>query len=307
MRLEQLRYAEVTFRAGSLRKAAQELGVAQPSLSQQIQRLEEELGVVLLIRRPNGVRPTDAAIAILPHIRTALRAEAHLRQEASAISGLREGRVRLGSIATASRTLLPRVVRRFQQEHPSIHFQVTEGGSVLIRDQVASGDLDVGIVSHLLEDKHGMAGLFVEDIADGRMVVCIPAGHRLWGRTAVTAADLAGEAIIAFHPGYILRTVYDHLATRQEVHAVYYTDSSETARRMVSAGVGIALLSRLGTSDDSAVSAGRIGFLPLQEPWAESRMSVVRRADEQPPPAVRALLRIVRHEARHIQLPNADS
>lgn len=302
MRIEQLRYADTAIRLGSLRKAAQELGITQPSLSQQIQRLEEELGIVLLIRRPNGVRPTDAATAVLPHMRVALRAEESLRQEASAISELREGRVRLGSIATASRTLLPAVVRRFQREHPSIRFQVTEDGSEVIRDRVLDGEMDAGIVSRMFDDEASMSQLAVEDLADGRIVVCVPAGHRLWDRPAVGAEDLCGEPLIAFHRGYLLRTAYERLARITDVHAVYYTDSSETARRMVTAGVGIALISRLGTTDDAAVRAGRIRFIALQERWAESRMSWVRRIDEQPPPAVRALLRILRAETQRLKI-----
>lgn len=304
MRIEQLRYADTAIRLGSLRKAAHELGITQPSLSQQIQRLEEELGVVLLIRRPNGVRPTDAAAAVLPHMRVVLRAEESLRQEASAINELRTGRVRLGSIATASRTLLPTVVRRFQREHPSIRFQVTEDGSEVIRDRVLDGELDGGIVSRMFDDEASMSQLAVEDLADGQIVVCLHSGHPLWDRPSVRAADLAGAALIAFHRGYLLRTAYERLAhaTGGDVHAVYYTDSSETARRMVAAGVGIALISRLGTTDDAAVRAGRIRFVPLEERWAESRMSWVRRIDEQPPPAVRALLRILRAEARALEI-----
>lgn len=298
MRIEQLRYADTAIRLGSLRKAAHELGITQPSLSQQIQRLEEELGIVLLIRRPNGVRPTDAATAVLPHMRMALRAEERLRQEASAINELSKGRVRLGSIATASRTLLPTVVRRFQREHPSIRFQVTEDGSEIIRDRVLEGELDGGIVSRMFDDEASMSRLAVEDLADGQIVVCLHAGHRLWDRPAVRATDLAGESLIAFHHGYLLRTAYERLARVTDVQAVYFTDSSETARRMVAAGVGIALISRLGTTDDAAVRAGRIRFVLLQEQWAESRMSWVRRIDEQPPPAVRALLQILRAEAR---------
>ena len=81
MRFEQLRYLEAALRTGSFRQAAKELGVPQPTITNQIQRLEEDLGVVLVLRTAQGVRPTYAAERILPHAEAAIQAENLLRQE----------------------------------------------------------------------------------------------------------------------------------------------------------------------------------------------------------------------------------
>ena len=245
MRFEQLRYLEAAMRLGSVRRAATELGIAQPSVSAQIQRLEEDLGVVLLVRDSRGVRPTDAAEAVLPHLRAALRAEDAMRQEAGAITGLRAGRVRLGSISAASHRVLPVVVRRFQREHPNIHFQVTERGSTAICEEVAAGHFDVGIVSRFLRDYAENPGLRYVDLARGRIVLSLRGDHQLAGRSSVSAADLQGQAMVVFHRGYLLRAAFDALAERCDVHAVYYTDSAETAHRMVAAGVGLSFASTL--------------------------------------------------------------
>lgn len=298
MRFEQLRYLEASLRLGSLRRAALELGVAQPSVSNQIQRLEEELGVVLILRGAHGVRATDAAEAVLPHLQAALRTEDAIRQEAGAISGLRSGRVRLGSISAASHRVLPVVVRRFRTEHPSIHFQVTERGSTVIRDGVATGEFDVGIVSRFVRGAAERPGLRYIDLARGRIVLCLPTDHRLAQRRKVRASDLAGEAMIVFHRGYLLRAAFDALAGDQPIHPVYYTDSAETAQRMVAAGVGLCLASTLATATQASES---VRLAILDEEWAETRMSVVLRGDEQPSPAVRAFLRILQEESRDVQ------
>lgn len=293
MRFEQLRYLDAALRLGSVRRAAAEFGIAQPSVSSQIQRLEEDLGVVLIVRGGNGVRATDAAGAVLPHLRAALRAEEAMRQEASAITGLRAGRVRLGSISAASHRVLPEVVRRFQSEHPNIGFQVTERGSTVICDEVAAGEFDVGIVSRFLRGSADDPGLRYIDLARGRIVLVLPPDHDLAQRASVRGEDLVGQDMVVFHRGYLLRAAFDQLAAGRDVHPVYYTDSAETAHRMVAAGVGLSLASTLAPT---TWSGGEVRFAILDEDWAETRMSVVLRADEQPSPAVRAFLRILRDE-----------
>ncbi|WP_166486606.1 LysR family transcriptional regulator [Blastococcus saxobsidens] len=300
VRLEQLRYLDTALRLGSVRRAAIELGVAQPSVSAQIRRLEEDLGVVLITRGAQGVRPTDAAEAILPHLRAALRAEDAMRQEAGAITGLRAGRVRLGSISAASHAVLPVIVRRFRSEYPSIHFQVTERGSTVISDDVATGEFDLGIVSRFLRGGSDRPGLRYIDLAHGRIVLCLPPGHRLAQRRSVEAADLAGEAMVVFHRGYLLRAAFDALAAEHAIDAVYYTDSAETAQRMVAAGVGLSLASTLAPNSGMQSLDG-VHLALLDEEWAETRMSVVLRSDEQPSPAVRAFLRILQQESHGLQ------
>lgn len=305
MRFEQLRYLDVAIRLGSVRKAAAELGVAQPSVSAQIQRLEEDLGVILVVRGPRGIRPTDAAEAMLPHVRAALRAEDAMRQEAGSVTGLRSGRVRLGSISAASHSLLPTVVRRFRKEHPNIHFQVTEGGSSAIRADVASGEFEIGIVSRFRNASADDPGLRYIDLAHGRIALCLPQNHPLTRQRHVRATDLAGEEMVSFHRGYLLREAYDALASVADITAVYYTDSAEIAHRMVAEGVGLSLASTLSPIWMRGNEGVR--FAVIDEPWAETRMSVVLRADEQPPPAVRAFLRILREESKHLKdrLPDA--
>lgn len=162
MRFTQLTYLEAALQLGSLRKAAAHLGVAQPSLTQQIQRLEEELNVVLLVRGHNGVTPTDAAVALLPHVRRALQAEESLHQAAGAINGLHIGRLRLGTIPAASKMFVPQVVRKFQLAYPQISFDVTEEGSGQIRESLLAGELDCGVLARWRVESKRDEGLWLD-------------------------------------------------------------------------------------------------------------------------------------------------
>jgi LysR family hydrogen peroxide-inducible transcriptional activator len=208
MRSEQLRYLEAAIRHGSLRKAAQEVGVGQPTLSQQIRRLEEDLNVVLLIRRANGVLPSAEARILLPHIRQVLQADRALREEAGLINGLRSGSVRLGAVTTASQILLPRVVPLYRNSFPNVRFSVWESGSQGVRDSVTSGELDLGLVVRT-SDPASDANLTATDLISDQIVLCVSRRHPLADKPVVKMEDLAGQSwVVSAHgtsPGHRLR------------------------------------------------------------------------------------------------------
>lgn len=297
VRFEQLRYAEAAGRHGSLRKAADELGISQPSLSQQIQRLEEDLGVVLFIRRPNGVRFTDAGATLMPRFRSALRLEDGIRQQASAIGGARVGRIHLGVVPTACRALLPRCIRNFQAMYPNIQFQITEGGSGALRESVSRGELDLAVVSMFVDDAY--PDLLVSELCIDPLVACVPAGHRLSVKSSVTAADLEDEPMIVHDRGYILSRAFDRLSAGRRLRPVVFAESTETAREFVSASVGVTIMPRMALVTQS-IPRDDVAIVPLAPEWARLQVAVIRRADEHPTPASQALVRLLRSAAARL-------
>lgn len=295
MRFDQLRYLEAAIRLGSMRRAADFLEITQPSLTQQIRRLEEELNVILLIRRSTGVLPTDAAQRLLPHLRVALQAENALHQEASAISGLQTGHVRLATVPTASRMFVPQTVHEFRREYPNIQFEVIEGGSGQIRNAVLGGESDLGVIARWVEEPPS-EGLFTLDLLRGTCHLCVPAGHRLASRTSVKIADLAGEDFVVVEPGQVLREIFERIATRVEVRVVYQTTNSDSARRTVEAGVGISLQSGFESYADSERSV----TIPFDPTLDDLSIAMIRRNEEQPAPATAAFMRALRERAQHL-------
>ncbi|MEV5544387.1 LysR family transcriptional regulator [Saccharopolyspora shandongensis] len=293
MRFEQLRYLEAALRTGSFRQAARELGVSQPTITSQVQRLEEDLGLVLVRRGAQGVRPTDAAERILPHAMAAIRIEDLLRQEASVIDGLRAGTVRLATVSTGSMLVLPDVVRRMHTEHPNIRFEVTEGGTYDVREGLTSGQYDMGLLIRLNEpdeiDEDDQ--LHYTDLVSGRLVLCVPDAHPLASAETFDVNDLSGEPLITYKKGSILRAAFDRMLKGVDARFVYLTDGAETVQRMVRAGVGISIANTLATS---TVSGNGVTLIPIREPWAKTTLSVAVRSGELRGPIVQLILREIR-------------
>lgn len=301
MRFEQLRYLEAALRTGSFRQAAKELGVSQPTITTQVQRLEEDLGVVLVMRGAHGVLPTYAAERIMPHAQAAIRAEGLLRQEASAIDSLKVGSVRIGTVAAGNMIILPKVVKRLRDEHPNIRFKVTGGGSMMVRRGVAGGHFDLGLLTRLrLDDEgEGAENLSYSDLLEGRLVLCVPEDHRLAQAQTLDVAELSGEPLIFFAKGSILRSAFEKLVSDIEANVVYEADDAETAQRMVHAGVGISIANTLAPS---TVSRDGVVLIPIHEPWARTKLSVAVRRDEPRSVVVQTLLRLIREGAAPLKV-----
>lgn len=298
MRFEQLRYLEASVRLGSFRQAAKELGISQPTITNQVQRLEEDLGVVLVTRGAKGVRPTYAAERIMPHVVAAVQAERLLREEASAIGGLKVGNVRLGTVPAASQTLLPGVVRKLLTEYPNVRFEVEEGPSKMVLRGVLNGHFDMGMITRLPGIELIPAELTLlhhVDLFSGRIVLAVPEGHRLATADAFEAGDLEGEPLIFPAASSILRVAFERLLEGIEAKIVYTTNNAEASRNMVRAGVGICMANTLLTS---TVSGNGIALVPLPFEWAHAHISAVVRKDESRTAAVQALLGLLRESAK---------
>lgn len=297
MRFDQLRYLEAIVRLSSFRKAADELGLAQPSISQAIQQLERDVGVRLLDRSRRGIRLTAVGEAVMPHVRAALTAEEHVRMEVASFSTLRRGQLRMGTVTAASNTILPPVIRQFSRRHPGIDLLITETGSFDIIDAVTSGDLEMGVISRSemfpLPDH-----LVVEDLFPNSLVICAPTGHPLAARPSVIPADLVTQRLIAFRKGYLLHEIAHKLFGEKKLNIVYYTDNSESAKRMIAAGVGITLLAECGIVDDVLRRSGQIVYVPVDDRAARIVVCAVRSKAVPASSAAEALWRMLRVQAR---------
>lgn len=298
MRFAQLRYLEAALRTGSFRQAAKELDISQPTITNQVQRLEEDLGVILVTRGAKGVRPTYAAERILPHVVAAVQAERMLREEASAISGLKLGTVKLGTVPAASQTILPKVVKRLLTDYPNVRFDVDEGPSKMVARGVLSGKFDVGLVTRLpgIELMPAQDALLHHiDLVSGRLVLCVPEDHPIAHKDAFNPVDLEGEPLIFPADSSIIRVAYDKLLEGLETKVVYSTPNAEASMAMVRAGVGIAMANTLL---DSTISGDGVALIPLPYEWAHAKTSAIVRKEEARSSAVQALLRLSREAVK---------
>jgi len=161
--LDALRHLVLIVEHGTFTEAARRAHLSQPALSASIRRLENELGASLLERGRTGAKLTAAGRAMIPHARAAITATRDARRSVAQIVGVERGEVRIGAGATACTYLMPPYVARFRRQHPSVRIFVREIPTDDVFDGLASGTLDLGIVSgtrgeHWIDDELILVG-----------------------------------------------------------------------------------------------------------------------------------------------------
>jgi DNA-binding transcriptional LysR family regulator len=195
MDLRQLRQFVAVAEERSFRRAAERLHVSQPPLSVAVQRLESELGVQLLERTRQGVRPTPAGEAFLEEARRTL-AHAQLSVEIAqrAASG-KVGTLRLSFVPSAGLAIVPRLLREFRADHPDVKLILTPETTAQQLEALSRGQVDVGLVVPPLRESRGLR---VRPLCEDSLVLAVPAAHALAGQPRVQLKSLANETFVGF-------------------------------------------------------------------------------------------------------------
>ena len=255
MNLRDLQYLVALAETRHFGHAAERCHVSQPTLSAQLRKLEEFLGVSLIERRPRRVGLTPAGEAVVERARRMLRDADDIRALARASQDPLGGQLKLGLIPTLGPYLLPRVAPRIAKALPKLQLMLHEYQTAPLVDRVIQGDLDVAILA-LPADTRGLVtrSLFAE-----AFVVAMPEHHRLAARKRLKAADLAGEKLLLLEEGHCLRDQALEVCARAGTEEQDFRATSlETLRQMVAAGLGITLLPRLAAEGPFASARGLI-------------------------------------------------
>ena len=241
MELHQLRYFVAVAEHRHFTRAAADLGVAQPSVSKQIRRLEAEIGDPLFDRRAGGVALTDAGAVLLPWAKRVLADLDAARAEVAGLATLEKGRLSVGATPSISTVLLPPVLAEFHRDHPGVSLAVHEAGSRDLVRLLEAGDLDLALVVLPVPHDHLLATTAVlrEDL-----VLAVPAGHALAKRRSVKIAELRGVPLVMFREGYDLRTTTISACEAAGFHPVFAVEGAEMdgVLRMAAAGIGVAVV-----------------------------------------------------------------
>ncbi|WP_205471541.1 LysR family transcriptional regulator [Nocardioides sp. SYSU D00038] len=261
MRIEQLEYVAAVTQHGSLRRASESLHISQPALSEAVSKLERELGVTLLDRRRSGARISREGRDLLHNMVDVLEAVARLREAAGDRSaGTRL--IRLGTVNTASSTLLVPALRAFQESHPGSTVEVLNAQQADIRVGLAEGSLDLGLVN-LLGGDDPAPDLVGTDLLHGRPVVVLPAGHPLTERDSVTLDELRAEPFVAMRAGYLMHRFVHRLFGAEMPVTCHSTDGAEMGKLMVADGLGLTVLPDYSVAGDPMERAGLITWRPI--------------------------------------------
>jgi DNA-binding transcriptional LysR family regulator len=280
--LRQLQYLVAVANEGGFTNAAARLMVAQPAISQQIRKLEAELGIELLYRG-GRVRPTPAGEAVLERAKVILAEVAALREEADLTSHLFTGHVALGSMQSLGGFDLPRLIGYFRRTYPGVEVLLTESTTPRMLAALRRDELDLTFVS--LAGGSADDRLEVQILAHEEMVVV--GREDLFERdTPIGNSALDGRPFVAFAPGMNLRALVDEILAVAGVRPQIVLESNEpaTVRALVAQGVGLAVLPRvLAESPGEPLKIG--SFLPP----ANRQIGLAWRRHRRLPPAARRL------------------
>ncbi|GAB4966218.1 LysR family transcriptional regulator [Mycobacterium avium subsp. hominissuis] len=232
--------------------AAEQLHVAQPTLTRMLARLEQRLGVALFDRHGRRLSLNTYGRIFYEHAR---RAQLELDSARRAIADLADpavGEIRLAYLSSFGSTVVPRLIARFKESSPRVTFTLEEGAAESIADRVRSGGVDIGVVSpRPVERTLAWRSLFRQ-----RLGVAVPDGHRFARGAAVSMADLADEPFVTMHPGFGMRRLLDELcaAAQFRPRVALQAPNLTTAASLVAAGLGISLVPIDGSSYPSGVS-----------------------------------------------------
>ncbi|TIQ38481.1 MAG: LysR family transcriptional regulator [Mesorhizobium sp.] len=260
------------------RRAADRMNLTQPSLSQRIRVLENEIGAELFERDRRGVALTPAGAAFLGPARKAVEhANAARTQALRAVRG-EVGRLRLGFTVIAFYGTLPEAVRAFRARYPDVEVDLIEMNSPLLEAALAAGEIDLGVLHPPLSTPD----LIVHALPDEPLVLALPSAHRLARQTAIRVADLDGEPFL-LAPRAIGPSIYDHVIALFQAEGlspriVQEVTPMTTLAGLVAAGAG------LGFVTAGIARAARPGVvyrpvaplppsLPMAAAWREPGLS----------------------------------
>ena len=287
MDLRQLEYFVAVADAQQFTRAAEQVSVAQPAVSQQIRRLERELGEALFHRDARSVRLTAAGEALLPHARAALGAAKRGRDSVASLHGLLRGRLRIGVARAPVDPRLAATLGQFHRANPAIELQITEYHNEPLVDLLADGGLDaalIGISGRKLPPQLGVRVIAVEPL-----VLVVAARHPLSARSTITFDDLRQESIVTLIAGSGLRVVLER-ACRDAGFTPRITAEAGDLGLLVelaAEGIGVALVPRSAV----AAPAGQIALVQIDRPQLQ-RPSALAWNEANASPAARAFLRI---------------
>jgi DNA-binding transcriptional LysR family regulator len=298
MTLQQLIYFLAAVEHGSFSAAAEALYIAQPSLSEQIKRLENELGVTLFVRTNRRLVLTEAGQLFLPSAQRAVAAVGEAAESVRGIRTLTGGTVAFGTFSTAQHLLLTDLIAEFRARHPQVRVRVVGLNSSEVADAVRDGHLEAGLVALPVDDR----GLQVGHIAWTSEAVYLSIDP---ARTShpVTAADLAQAPLILPEArwGSADPTRRQLLERVQKagvsILPVVEVESSASALALAERGVGdtvmsLPLAAHLGFTE-------RLHWVSLAPPLQETFAFITRR-NVHLSPATRVLMQLAREQLRRL-------
>jgi LysR family hydrogen peroxide-inducible transcriptional activator len=294
IKLKDLRYLVAVADTGHFGKAAARCFVSQPTLSAQLRKLEEYLGVDLVERQPRQALLTPAGTEVVARARLIVAASDEVVEIARSHRDPLAGQLRVAFLPTIGPYLLPTVAPRLHKALPRLELMLHEHQTEPMLERLRTGELDMGVLALPVD----LDGLHSEPLYDEPFMVAMPASHALAARKQLRAEDLRGATLLLLEEGHCLRDQALEVCGRVPVREKqdFRGTSLETLRQMVAADAGITLLPELATRGAYAQSRG-VAVRPFAKPVPVRRIGAVWRKSSPRAAALAAVARVIAEHA----------
>ncbi|GGG74832.1 LysR family transcriptional regulator [Edaphobacter dinghuensis] len=250
MEFNQLRYVCAIAETGSFSRAAERCHVAQPSLSQQILKLEEDLGAKLFDRLGRSIRLTEAGRAFLPHARSILHQMEAARTGVEDKRGDISGSVAAGVIPTIAPYLLPRYTASFAKKYPEARLRIVEETTPVLVESLRNLSIDLAVLA--LPLRHKEFELF--PLRTEPLFAVLPKDHPRGSQRSLALKDLRGESFVMLRDGHCFRDLSVVACTRARVtpRIVFESGQFSSLLGMVAAGVGVSLVPEMAIEHNAS-------------------------------------------------------
>ncbi len=274
MNLRDLEYLIALDELRHFRKAAEKCYVSQPTLSGQLKKLEQELGVQLVERTRHKVFLTPVGTEVVKKARQIMQDVEYIQELAQLAGDPLRGPLRIGLIPTLGPYLLPLIIPAIRQGLPGLELYLHEIQTGTLMEKLASGELDVGLLALPIEAEHMQSSVLFEE----HFWLAVPEAHKLASQTQIQLQQLAQESILLLDDGHCLRDQALDVCTMAGARekANFRGTSLETLKHMVSSGNGVTLIPRLAilkTDPDNA----QVRYLPFEKPAPSRQIGLIYR------------------------------
>ena len=268
MEVHQLRYFCAVARHGTFTRASEVEHVAQPSLSQQILKLEAELGARLFDRLPRSAKLTVFGKAFLPKAERILRDLEEAKTELRDMSGNEKGEVVLGIIPTIAAYLLPRLLNNFAARHPLITIKIFEDITPTLLQRMHEGTIDIAVAALPI----GGNDLACEELFEEKFYAVLPEKHRSASRASISLTELNNEPFLLLKEGHCFRDSVIAACQRSKMSpsVVFESGQFATILAMVSAGMGVSAVPAMAVQPQPGCK-----FIPISGKHSTRKVGIV--------------------------------
>ena len=287
MEVHQLRYFCAVAKHGTFTRASEVEHVAQPSLSQQILKLEAELGSRLFDRLPRSARLTVFGKAFLPKAERILRELEEAKTELQEMAGNEKGDVVVGIIPTIAAYLLPKLLKGFAARHPLITLKIIEDITPTLLQRLHDGTIDMAIAALPITE----GDLASEELFEEKFYAVLPKTHRRASSKSISLTDLNREPFLLLKEGHCFRDSLIAACHKSKVtpSVVFESGQFATILAMVSAGMGVSAVPAMAVQSQTGCT-----FIPISGKHSTRKVGIISSRNHYQSRAQRLLMKQMR-------------